>query len=380
MRYALFLMLAVLPQIAGAAEIERIWLTHKTNAPSKIVVNWMSDDPGDSVVRFGLTDGYGETVRVDKNTTLHQVEIPLRHRGATYHYSVSTGDQRSPDATFQTYPTDVLRVAVVADWQGTPDLSAVEKEDVHLLLTAGDNIARLWDECGEGNKNCVKPYAALIDAYPELFRSTPFMPVLGNHDREIRPRGEKPPPKPVYDVDATAFRRFFELPGAEWKWHFDLPEFDLRFVALDFNHISDFGTTWQTCHAFDEDSEQFRWYKNLMQQPPSFVVTLYNERNSNIRNKADGKWHDLFRRGTCCITGFGYFAERAEVDGLAYYNTALNGRGNQYPDPKSKFLAGEDSYVLLTIERGGKMTVEIKSLKNTVLDRREFERPSVTPN
>lgn len=366
------LLLALAPQLALADDITRIWLTHQTSDPSKLVVNWMTDEPGDSVVRFGLSSDYGETVRVDENVTLHHVEIPLEHRDTVYHYSVSTSDQRSADATFKAYPTDVLRAAVVADWQGKPDLPAIVEDDVHLLLTAGDNIANLWQKCGEGNKDCVKPYVELIDAYPELFRSTPFMPVLGNHDREIRPRGDAPPEEPVYDVDATAFRRFFELPDDEWKWHFDLPEFDLRFVGLDFNHISDFGTPWQTCHAFDANSEQFDWYKKLMEEPPGFVVTLYNERNSNIRNQADGKWHELFRRGTCCITGFGYFAERAEVDSFPYYNTALNGRGNQYPDPQSKFLAGEDSYVLLTFEKGGKMTGEIKCLEGDVLDRREY--------
>jgi hypothetical protein len=374
MRHAAFLMLTLIPPLIEAAEIDRIWLTHKTTDPNKIVVNWMTDEPGDSVVRYGLTDEHSEAVRIDESTTLHHVEIPLKHRDTVYHYSVSTGEHHSADASFKAYPTDVLRVAVVADWQGKPDLSAIQKDNVHLLLTAGDNIARLWDKCGEGKKDCVKPYAALIDAYPELFRSTPFMPVLGNHDREIRPRGSKPPAEPVYDVDATAFRRFFELPDDEWKWHFDVPEFDLRFVALDFNHISDFGTTWQTCHAFDENSQQFRWYKKLMEKPPGFVVTLYNERNSSVRNQAKKQWHDLFQRGTCCITGFGYYAERAEVDGFSYYNTSLSGKGNQYPDPQSKFLAGEDSYILLTVKRGGPMTVEIKSLKNTRLDRQDFER------
>lgn len=337
MRIVLTLLLFVLgSQFTAAAEIKRIWLTHKTSNPSKIVVNWMTDEPGDSVVHFGLTKDHGEKMRIDENTNMHHVEIPLKRRDTTYHYSVSSGDQRSMNATFKAYPSDTLRVALVADWQGKPDLSAIVKDDVHLLLTAGDNIARLWDKCGEGQKDCVKPYAELIDAYPELFRSTPFMPVLGNHDREIRPRGSKPPAEPVYDVDATAFRQFFELPGEEWKWHFDMPEFDLRFIALDFNHISDFGTTWQTCHAFDEKSEQFQWYSKLMTKPPGFVVTLYNERNASVRNQAKKQWHDLLSRGTCCITGFGYFAERAEVDGFSYYNTALNGRGDQYPDPQSK--------------------------------------------
>jgi hypothetical protein len=367
------MVLCFVPRLIQAEEITRIWLTHKTNDPSKIVVNWMSDKPGDSVVRYGLTEKYVQRVELNNDTTLHHVEIPLKHRDTTFHYSVSTGNQHSADMTFKAYPTDELRVAIVADWQGQPDLSAVQNDDVHLLLTAGDNIARLWDQCGEGKKDCIKPYAKLIDTYPELFRSTPFMPVLGNHDREIRPRGSKPPAEPVYDVEATAFRRFFELPGDEWKWYFDLPDFRLRFVGLDFNHISDFNTTWQTCHAFGEDSQQFQWYKKLMQKSPGFVVTLYNERNASVRNQAQKQWQDLFQRGTCCITGFGYFAERAEVNGTPYYNTALNGRGHQYPDPNSKFLAGIDSYILLSVKRDGPMTVEIKSLKNTILDRQAYD-------
>jgi len=139
-----FLLLTLAPQMAVAAEITRIWLTHKTNDPSKIVVNWITDEPGDSVVRFGLTTEYGEEVRIDEKTPLHHVEIPLKRRDTIYHYSVSTGDHRSADAKFKAYPTDVLRVAVVADWQGKPDLSAILKDDVHLLLTAGDNIASIW--------------------------------------------------------------------------------------------------------------------------------------------------------------------------------------------------------------------------------------------
>lgn len=374
MRWLIVVLGLWLPLQAEAGEISRVWFSHRTNDTGHLVINWISDEPGDSVVRFGLTAEYSETVRVDEQTTLHHVEIPLKHTDTTYHYSVSSGDQQSADATFKAYPSETLKVAVVADWLGRPDLSAVLKEDVHLLLTAGDNIPDLWSKCKPGTKDCVQPYADLITAYPELFRSTPFMPVLGNHDREIRPRGNQPPPEPVYDVEATAFRKFFELPDDEWKWHLDVAGFDLRLVALDLNHIQDLGTTWQTCHAYDENSEQFRWYRELMQKPPGFVVTVHNERNGNMRNQAKQQWHQLFRRGTCCITGFGYFAERAEVDGFPYYNTSLNGRGARYPDPQSKFLAGEDGYILLTVQKAGDMTVEIKNLAGQVLDRQVYSR------
>lgn len=361
-------------QSYAVAQIERMWLTHRSTDPSKMVINWTTKEPGDSVVRYGRTNRYGQEARIDENTTLHHVEIPTSQRDTTYHYRVSTSDETSSDATFKAYPTDVLRVAVAADWQRMPDLSAIMEDDVHLLLTAGDNISSIHGLCGPGNKDCTKPYAELIDRYPDLFRSTPFMPVLGNHDKEVRPRGSKPPEDPVYDIDATAFRRFFELPGDEWKWHFDIPDFDVRFVALDLNHISDMGTTWQACHSLKRGSEQFEWYRKVMDDNSRrLVMTLYNERNASIRAKEGGAWHEMFRKGTIAITGFGYYAERAEVDGFTYYNTSLSGKGDRYPDPRSQFLASKDSYILLTLTRNpSRMTVEIKGLDGAVLDRQEY--------
>ena len=95
------------------------------------------------------------------------------------------------------------------------------------------------------------------------------MPVLGNHDKEIRPRGKQPPPDPVYNVN--------------------------------------------------------------------------------------------------------YFAERAEVNGFPYFNTALKGDGDRYRDPQWAFLASEHSYLLLTLHRGAPhMVAELKNLKGAVLDRREI--------
>ena len=357
---------------AASAEITRIWLSHRSNDPGKLVVNWESAGPGSSIVHYGAAAKPLETVAVEENVALHHVEISLAEKNTPYRYSVQTGDERSAEATIKAYPTDTLRVAVVADWAGKPKLDSILSDDVHLLLTAGDNIGSLHQRCGPGVIDCTKPYGELIDAYPELFRSIPLMPALGNHDREIRPRGSQPPPEPVYDVEATAFRKFFELPGDEWKWSYDMPDFGVRFVALDLNHTSDRGTTYQTCHAFDKQSEQFRWYEQLMTGPkPPFVVTLQNERNTTMRSQEGSAWHKLFSRGTAVVTGFGYFAERAEVDGFTYYNTAL-GTGVKYPDPKSQFFEGVANYLLLTFKQG-QMVAELKALDGRVLDQKKFE-------
>jgi len=359
---------------ANEPSIDQIWLGHRSHDPGKLVVNWISKEPGESIVRFGRTVNYKQEVRVANNTTLHHVEIPLPETGGVYHYSVHTGNQSSKGFTLKAYPKDVLRVAVVADWQALPDLSAIKKDNVHLLLTAGDNIKNIHQLCGAGKKACVKPYLQLIERYPELFRSVPFMPVLGNHDKQIRQRGSKPPTQPVYDIEATAFRRFFELPGDEWKWHFDIPGFNIRFAALDLHHISDLGSTWQSCHPFGKDSEQFLWYEKLINDKArKFIVTLYNERNGSMRAQARGAWHGMFRKGTIAITGFGHYAERAEVNGFPYYNTSLSGKGTHYPDDKSAFLKGEDSYILLTITKNpAKIAVEIKGLDGKVLDRKTY--------
>jgi hypothetical protein len=358
-----------------AAPIERVWLTHATSDPSKIVINWETDAPSDSVVEFGTSEALGKRVASESKATLHHVEIPLAQRDVVYHYRVRSDEDVSTVSSFKGYPSQDLRIAIVGDWGYAPgkDLSAIVKEDVHLLLTVGDNVASLHEKGKEGTK----AFSALIDANRDLFRRTPFMPILGNHDREITGRGPKPPAQAVYDVEATAYREFFALPGDEWKWRFDLPGFDLRFIALDLNHIQDFGTTWQTCHAWQPESPQFQWFAETMAASTNgFVITLMNEKQTQVAGLTKGAWHGHFRQGSALITGFGYFADRAELTGgLPYFNTCLKGDGDLYKDPQSKFHARVDNYLLLTLTAGAPtMKLQFKSLRGEVLDTTEIAK------
>jgi hypothetical protein len=356
-------------------EVERVWLTHQSSDPERIVVSWESSAAGPSVVHFGPTPQLGAVMEIAGHRTLHHVEIPATGRHAMIHYTAGDGVVQTPVFSFKTPPEDELRVAVVGDWGFAKgkDLPALMKDDVHLLVTAGDNVAGLHEKGCEGTK----AFSALIDRHPALFRSTPLLPILGNHDREIRPRGPRPPAEPVYDVAATAYRQFFALPGPEWRWHFDLPDFDLRLIALDLNHLTDHGTTWQTCQAWGPESEQYLWYRKLMEEPtPGYVITLMNEKQTTVDSAAKGIWHEAFRRGSALITGFGYFAERAELEGgLPYFNTCLKGDGSPYKDPSSAFFARTDNYLLLTFnKRADTMKVQFKSLQGEVLDTREIKR------
>lgn len=364
-----------LPSLLSAATIENVWLTHATTDPSHLTINWESSAPGPSLVEFGTTTGYGQRVETKESTTLHHVDIPVTEKDTVYHYRVTSGGDSSADATFAAAPTKVLRVVVVGDWGYAPgmDPTAILKDEPHLLLTAGDNVPSLHEPGREG----IKAYSALIAKYPALFRTIPFMPALGNHDREITGRGPKPPEKPVYDTEATAFREFFALPGKEWIWHFDMPDFNVRFIALDMSHISDFGTTWQTCHPWQPDSEQFKWYQDtLATTKAGYVFTLMNEKQTAVNGRTQGAWHKEMRKGSALVTGFGYFAERAELaDGLPYFNTCLKGDGASYKDPQSKFFEHQDNYLLLTFKQGeNTMTAQLKNLNGEVLDTRVIER------
>ncbi|HSI11401.1 MAG TPA: metallophosphoesterase, partial [Chthoniobacter sp.] len=198
---------------ARAEDITRIWLTHRTNDPSKIVVNWQTATPANSIVEFGDTDALGQTAQDGEAVALHHVEIPLVHRDGSYHYRVRSGTNASEIHSFRGYPANELRVAVVADtgYGKVPWSEAVQREKPHLLISAGDQVPALHKDQPVAPSD-VTAFSELVDRNRELFQSTPWMPLLGNHDREIRSRGPKPPPEPVYDVEATAFRQFFALP------------------------------------------------------------------------------------------------------------------------------------------------------------------------
>ena len=173
LRVVVFLALAGLTR---AAEIERVWLTHQTNDPSKLVVNWETAQPGDSVVEFGETPALAQSVKQAEAVTLHHVEIPLARRDVALHYRVRSGAQTSAVHALQGYPTKELRVAVFAD-TGYAKASwgeAVAKEKPHLLISAGDHIPSLH----QGQPVAITDTAAfskLVDRYPQLFASTPWL-------------------------------------------------------------------------------------------------------------------------------------------------------------------------------------------------------------
>lgn len=362
------------------AQVEAVWLTHRSATPEETVVNWKSVQAGPSRVFYGADASCGQEAHVEGEQTLHHVEIATPQRGAAVFYRVETGGQKSETHRFETCPEEGVRVAIVGDWgySGRPDLRALKADKPHLLMTVGDNVASILNPKQPGDKNYIQPYIGLLKSEEDLFTSTPFMPILGNHDKQVGPRENKRlgAGSETYDIEATAYLSVFALPEAGWRWAFSIPQADVTFLALDMHHLNDFGTTFQTSHDHRRSSEQFQWYEEQTRNATAgFVVTLLNA-DSRCRNLEKGAWHEMFSRGTMFITGFGYYAERAvESNGFPYYNTCVAKSGDVYRDPKAVVCEPVASYMLLTFDKAkGRVKAELKRLDGSVIDSQTYGR------
>lgn len=370
------------PVVRGDSNVTRVWLSQASPDARRVTISWQSTADEDSHVEVAATANGAGAVRTarDEKVRHHALEVtpPVEH--GPWFYRVGGAGTFTPWIKARGVDADEFRAVIVADlgYAKQPWAEAVMRQDPHLVLTAGDNVPQLHEGGRPADENDVRAFERLIDLAPRLFESVPFLPVLGNHDREIRPRGPKPPAEPVYDVAATAFRRFFALPGNETFWHHDVPAFGVRLVALDLNHVQDFGTTWQTCSPFGVDSEQLAWYRATIEKSREpYVVTIYNEKHSVVRGLAGGAWTPLVRQSSAVVTGFGYFAERFTFEGTPFFNTSVSGRGDKYPDPKSEVLKSEDNLLLLTFRKDGPATARLTSLSGAVLDEVTLPRRQV---
>ena len=353
--------------IASSQEITRIWLTFKTNTPSHLVINWQYPESGNSEVVLKVEGKVVFSVVHNDDVTIHHIEVPLLQTDVEYKYMVKTNGHKSDWQTFRGMPTKKpLKIAVIADWgfATDADISGVLNEKPAFIATCGDNVPSLFEYGKQGNIHCVESYLKLVDAHPELFNHIPFMPALGNHDKQLHPRGQKPPANyMVYDTLSTAFTEFFELPGDEWKWSFEIPDYNIQFLAVDLNHIRDIGNNWQTCRTFDVNSEQFKWYKNKIETSKlTYKITLANSSNPHIRRAENGIWGKAMENNTAVISGSGYYAEVAKPNETLYFNSSLIA-GDVYADPIAIVTKKEPSYVLLTCYPGSLM-ISLKNLNS----------------
>ncbi len=356
----------------ASAEIEAVWLSY-TNADTDktICLNWATSEESQSNVKFFNKTKVGIKKISDKKVKFHSVEIPVKKVKKFSEYKITDDSGAEFSSKIKLPQGKELRVVFVGNlgFARGLDFSAIVADNPDIVFTCGDNVPALHKNGKPLNPNDI--FLAAIKKFPrELLSSVPFMPILGNHDKEIRERGKKYPKENSYDSTASAYCQFFNLPQPEWHWNLHFKKFNTTFIALDLCHVRDFGTTWQACHPYDADSEQFKNFVTTLDKSVSeLVFTLINCKKTDLFSKQGKIWRPQFERCQAVISGFGYFLERAKItkeSKTIYYNTSLR-VGAKYPDPYSSFFASKDGYLLLTISDKSWKSY-LKTLNGEILD------------
>ena len=374
--------------------IDCVWLTHSEPTADSVTICWMSPEPGESRVKIALEGEPEKEIVVEGKRTLHHVKVPITLGTKHYQYQVFTGDKSSVPRRFKQYPDlrqpgAELRVIIIGNrgyWNVKErNWKAVYALNAHLGLSVGDNVPLLYDadHVGETAVHNLARYVRLIRSQMTWFATTPFMPVMGNHDHQIRDRAkvekrpltedEKKNPIAVsaYDVEGRAFCEFFPLPDNRWTWHFDVPNTNLRFIGLDLNHDRDYGTTWGSCHAYHPESEQYKWFeKTIADAPEKFRFTLHNSAHSVGTLNNNALWK-LFNQCMVNFSGNSYIAARDRMKiGNYCYTTSLRGLATaKFRQGETYYSEGIDNFTLLTIT-ADKIRIELRKLEDgSVLDK-----------
>ena len=169
----------------------------------------------------------------------------------------------------------------------------------------------------------------------------------------------KPPAEPVYDVDANG-PSASSYRGDEWVV--------LRGAQIDVRFIASTPTTSLTLEPLGRPA--MRLTRNLssssgtklMQNPPDSSSRLQRTERQRPQPSQEAVARPVSSRQFAALR-IRLLSRACRGGRLPLLQHLEWARQSVHFDPESKFLAGEDSYILLTVKRGGPMTVEIKSLK-----------------
>ncbi|HEY0635726.1 MAG TPA: metallophosphoesterase family protein [Gammaproteobacteria bacterium] len=200
--------LAVLVVVVGVGRSGQVWLESRQSGPripylqnvppDAITVRWQSTEPVPGEVRYGeAPDALVRVVREGEPTTVHQLRLTGLKAATRYYYAIADGGDKvsygGPDYSFVTAPpagsASPLRFWVQGDPGRYHDGSRAVHAAMRTWVAAHPRDKRppldLWLTTGDNGYPSGRDQdyqQALFDAYPELLRTIPYVPVYGNHD------------------------------------------------------------------------------------------------------------------------------------------------------------------------------------------------------
>ena len=150
-----------------------------------VTLAWEIEDPSESLVEYGPTAGYGQTVSSPLRAALHEITLTGLSPDTLYHYRVVSGGVAGLDHTFRTAPDESspFRFAVYGDTQSNADVHArvaqgMMEEDPRLVLHTGDEV-------DDGTDHDAWLAEFFGPAMP-LMAEVPVYVAIGNHEHDSR--------------------------------------------------------------------------------------------------------------------------------------------------------------------------------------------------
>jgi hypothetical protein len=241
--------LAILLLVVGAGRAGQVWLESQQSGPrvpylqnvtpDAITVRWQSAAEVVGEVHFGeKPDALTQVVREHAATAVHRLRLTGLKPATRYYYAVADANQvrhSGADFSFVTAPlpgtTEPLRFWVQGDPGKYNDGARAVRDAMRQWVAAHPRGERppfdLWLTTGDNGYTSGRDrdyQKGLFDAYPELLRKIPYIPVYGNHDARRR-----------------AFFRLFTFPqegegggvpsGSQHYYAFDYG--NVHFIVLD---------------------------------------------------------------------------------------------------------------------------------------------------
>jgi hypothetical protein len=272
--------------------------------PTSIVIVWETDQPTDSVVKYGLTTEYGSTASDAALVTRHVITLAGLNPYTTYHYRVGTSARDlSGDNTLKTAagPTQTsFNFVVYGDCR--TGVAAHQSVVDGIISVAPDFYLNTGDLVESGA--LMSDWDSFFAIEKDLMSTTTLFPAIGNHE-ENHPN--------YFD--------FFYLPGNERWYSFDYGH--AHFVSLQVDGYGDYSV----------GSEQYLWLEQDLAgstQPWKFVFFHFppyssGDHGSDLAVRA--ALQPLFEKYDVDIvfSGHDHDYERSLVNGVTYLVTGGGG-------------------------------------------------------
>ena len=315
-------------------------------------IMWQTSVSADSMVEFGLTTSYGNSVYDSTETNFHEVVIGGLDPDTPYHYRTSHDDGSGPvysaDSAFVTAPAGTTPFTLVAhtDSQTYADIySDVCNSSLalgpQLAIHCGDITAINTDE--QWNDLYFTPAAPLI-------REVPMYPSMGNHERSGANR-----------------YLYFDVPdggGKEAEQWYSFDYSNVHLISLDTNA------------NFSPGSDQYEWLVNDLESTTAeWIFVYHHEPAYNSWSTYDDvinyivplcEQYDV----DISFSGHIHFYERSYKDGV-YYIVVGNSGGDmwepRYDNPYGQYAEACWGFVSVSVD-GSTATIEGRYQDGAVFD------------